>query len=487
MSSARHVVVLGGGITGLAAVHELLRAGEAAVAPPARVSLVEADRRLGGKVRSDPIASQRIDVGAESLMARSPAAIDLCRQLGLGEELVAATEVSSVLWTRGRLRPLPPGILGGLPAGVRPVLASRILSPTGIARAAMDLLLPASRWRDDEPVTEIVRRRLGAQALDRLVDPLLGTIYGADCESLSVRATAPQIDRIARAHRSLIRGLLSATAPPTGADGPLFVTLPGGLERIVERLRARAEGAAELRLGVRAVALARGPEGRYLLRLSDGSQLMADGVVIATPADQAALVLDAIAPIASLHLRSIPYSSTVVVTLRCSRAAVPAQPAGAGLLVPAGERKLLGACTFSSAKWPHLKRTGELWLRCSVARASVAEAMAIDDSTLVRRIAGELRDAIGLTGSPLDARVTRWRRSLPVYRPGHLERVAHIERELARLASVEVAGAAYRGMGVPQCIAQGEEAARRVLEQLQDAPQDSPAARPAFQTEGATR
>ncbi len=241
----RHVAVIGGGIAGLAAAHALLQGADL----PVRITLLEASRRLGGKIRTESIASHPIDVGAESLMARIPATIDLCRELGLEHELIAARETSSSVWTRGRMRALPPGILGGLPQGLAPVLRSGILSPAGVARAALDLLLPASPMDGDRSVGEIVERRLGGQTLDRLVDPLLGTIYAADCHALSARATAPGIDRIAREHRSLIRGLRAARQPDTATPDPrpLFVTLPGGLQRVVQRLSETLRGTAEQR------------------------------------------------------------------------------------------------------------------------------------------------------------------------------------------------------------------------------------------------
>ena len=232
-----HVAVLGGGIAGLAAAHALVRGGSA------RVAVLEADWRFGGKVRSERIAGAVVDVGAESLLARVPAAIELCGELGLEDELVAPGKMATAVWTRGSLRELPGNVLGGLPEGVMPLLRSGILSPLGVARASLDLVLPATQLDCDSSVGELVGDRLGRQALDRLVDPLLGTIYAADSDELSVRATAPQLERLAREHRSLIRGLRAVEpAPPRG---PLFLGLPGGLERIVARLCERLGDDAE--------------------------------------------------------------------------------------------------------------------------------------------------------------------------------------------------------------------------------------------------
>jgi protoporphyrinogen/coproporphyrinogen III oxidase len=450
-----HVAVLGGGIAGLAAAH--------ALAGDARVTVLEADRRFGGKVRSERIAGAVVDVGAESLLARVPAAIELCSELGLEDELVAPGATATAVWARGSLRKLPGNVLGGLPDGVAPLLRAGILSPLGVARAALDLALPATRLDGDVSVGELVGGRLGRQALERLVDPLLGTIYAADSEELSLRATAPQLERLAREHRSLIRGLRAAEPAPTG--GPLFLGLAGGLERIVARLCERL-GDAELRCGVEVTRLDRADDGRYRLSGIGFEPLLVDGVVIATPADSAARILSSASATAAAMLRSIRYSSTVVVTLRYPPGASSQPPAGAGFLVPRSEGRLLGACTWLSAKWPHLAADGETWLRCSVARRQAAGAIGLDDATLVQRVAAELRAATGLRGEPADSRVTRWERSLPRYEPGHLERVARIEEELAGLRGVALAGAAYRGIGVPQCVAQGRAAAAQTLAAL---------------------
>lgn len=453
MRGRPHIAVLGGGMAGLAAAHALVVDGRA------RVTVLEADRRLGGKVRSERIAGTAIDVGAESLLTREPAAIELCGELGLQGELVAPRAASTAVWVRGGLRELRGNVLGGLPDGVMPLLRAGILSPGGVARAALDLALPTTRIDGDGSVGELVGRRLGRQALDRLVDPLLGTIYAADSEELSLRATAPQLERLVNEHRSLIRGL-RASRPPL-RDGPPFLGLPGGLERIVARLRERL-GEAELRCGAVATRLSQIEDRRYLLAGVGFEPFAADGVVIATPAGPAAGILGAASPAASALLRGIRYSSTVVATLRYPPRALPA-PAVSGFFVPRGERRLLGACTALSAKWPHLTARGETWLRCSIGRREAGRALRLDDAKLIELVMAELREALGARRGPTASHVTRWEQALPVYEPGHLERVERIERELLLLPGVVLAGAAYRGMGVPQCVAQGRAAAERAL------------------------
>ncbi len=471
----RHVAVVGGGIAGLAAAHALLADERSGEAPPLTVTVLEAQQRLGGQVRSERIGEQRLDVGAESLLTRSPAALELCRELGLQAELIAPAQTAMCVWSRGRLRALPPGLLNGMPDGVAPLLRSRILSPVGVGRAALDLLLPPLRIDGDLAVSEIVGRRLGGQALDRLVDPLLGTIYAADCESLSAQASAPQIYRAAREHRSLVRGLRAAGArsgPRPTAAPPPFVSVQGGLERIVERLaHSLSDAEADVRCGAHVTTLTRSLGGRYELGVSGGERLAVDGVVIAAPADQAAAMLEYLTPPAAMQLRSIRCASTVIVTMRYPRSAAREPLRWAGMLVPRSENRLLGALTFMSAKWPHLAADGELWLRCSVSRAGARAALQLDDHELVQRLGAELRQALSLTGDPLQAHVMRWQRSLPLYEPGHLGRIAEVEAALDALPGVVLAGAAYRGIGVPQCIQQGRDAAQRVLRALTDADQ----------------
>jgi protoporphyrinogen/coproporphyrinogen III oxidase len=453
-----HVAVLGGGIAGLAAAHALVGSGNA------RVTVLEADRRFGGKVRSERIAAETVDVGAESLLARVPAAIELCGELGLEGELVEPANTATAVWVRGSLRELPGNPLGGLPEGVMPLLRSGVLSSLGVARASLDLVLPATPLDSDRSVGELVGGRLGRQALDRLVEPLLRSIYAADGDRLSVRATAPQLERLAREHRSLIRGLRGVEPAPS--RGPLFLGLPGGLERIVARLCERLED-AELRCGAEATRLESADEGRYRLSGLGFEPLLVDGVVVATPADSAAQILNAASPVAAEMLRGIPYSSTVVVTLRYPPGALPQPPAGAGFLVPRSEGRLLGACTLLSAKWPHLATAGGTWLRSSIVGTEAVQAQSLDDATLVARVSAELSEAIGLRGGPANSHVTRWERALPRYEPGHLDLVTRIERELHALPGVALAGAAYRGMGVSQCVAQGRAAAAQTLAALE--------------------
>ncbi len=463
MTRRPHVAVIGGGVTGLAAARKLSRARIGGVQP--QVTVLERSGRVGGKIRSRSFAGATVDVGPEALFAAAPEAARLCRELGLGDELVPTMRSNTAVWSRGRLREMPAGILGGLPDGIGPVLRSGILSPAGAARAGADLLLPRDGGGQDESVGSLVRRRLGDQALERMIDPLLGGIYGGDPDALSLRATAPRLHALANEHRSLIRGLIAAGRSAPRAQGPMLVTLPGGLQRLVTRLRADL-GETEVveREGV--VRIDRLPDGRHLLHTSTGRELVVDATLVAAPADAAAQMLRASVPAAAAELAEISYTSVTVLWLAFPAKAFRQPPDTTGFLVPRGERRMLTACTLASAKWPHLAaHSDRVFLRCSVGRND-PQAATLDDETLVRRVVAELGEAVQAAGEPLEAQVTRWPDAMPQYTVGHLDRIARLDEALTPLPRLKLAGAAYRGVGVPQCIAQGEAAADQIVSAL---------------------
>jgi oxygen-dependent protoporphyrinogen oxidase len=449
-----NVAVVGGGITGLAAAWEAARLG-------AEVTLFEAGDRLGGRIRTEDVGGRSVDLGPDAFLARVPQALDLCRELGLEGELVHPAAAGAAVWAGGRLRPLPHGLVLGAPTGVADLVRlvrAGLLPPAAAVRAAADLVRPATRWGPDPSVGDVVTARLGPAVHARTVDPLVGGIHAGPSEHLSALAAAPQLAEAARS-RSLMRGLRAerAGAGTTGgaagaaAGGtPLFASLRAGLGRLVERLDAelRARGVAvEMGSPVEAVPI-------------PGF----DATVVATPAAVAAGLLQGAAPSAAADLRAVDYASVVLAVLVYPESAVPRPPAGTGFLVPAGEGRLLTACSYASAKWPHWAGPGQVVLRASAGRWGDERALQLDDQALADRVHGELAEALGLAGHPVVTRVVRWERSFPQYRPGHLGRVARVEQDLARhLPTVVLAGAAYRGVGIAACVAQGRAAVRRVL------------------------
>ena len=450
------LAVVGGGITGLAAAWEALAAG-------AEVTVFEESARMGGRIVTEDIGGRPVDLGPDAFLARVPHVLDLCRELGLDGELVHPASEGAAIWAGGRLRTLPPGLVFGAPSGradLAALVRAGLLTPAGAARAALDLVMPATRWGADPSVGAVVTSRLGRRVHAAIVDPLVGGIHAGTSDLLSARATAPQIADATRS-RSLMHGLRSGRAATGGGQGgaagaaavapaPLFASFPGGLGRLVTRLEERllAGGAT---LSTRTAVETAPVEGF-------------DATVLATSAPVAARLVATASPGTAAILRETDEASVAMAVLVYPDAALGRPLQGTGFLVPAGEGRLLTACSFASSKWPHWAGSGDVVLRASAGRWGDERALGLDDDELIARLHGELAAALGLAGEPRLTRVTRWHRAFPQYRPGHLARVDQAEAALARdLPAVTLAGAAYRGVGIAACVAQGRAAARRAV------------------------
>jgi oxygen-dependent protoporphyrinogen oxidase len=448
------VVVVGGGITGLAAAARVAAAG-------VDVTLLERSDRLGGNVRTIAFAGRALDVGTEMVITGQPAAVDLCAQLGLGDDLVAPVEAPAHVLVRGRLRPLPPGLMGGLPGGVGSLLRSRILTPAALLRAGADLVRPSHAPQGDVAIGAIVRDRLGQQVLDRLVDPIVGGIHAGRCDDLSAQALMPQaISALARG-RGLVRGLRSAAR---STPGPAFVTLRHGLGTLVGALaHTLLDGGADVQVGVAATAVRPAAGGGVAVVAADGAELRADACIVATPARPAAGILELACPVAAAELARLgSAASAAVVALAYPAAALGGLPEGTGFLTAAGEGRLVRACTWSSAKWSHLAGDPVL-LKAFVGRAGEPPP-AVVDGALAELVHAELAQALSLRKRPIETHVERFFAAIPQYGVGHLARVARIEDALPE--RIELAGAAYRGVGIPACVRSGHAAADRLLERL---------------------
>jgi len=458
MDRSWHVAIVGGGITGLATAYYLVRQREGALL---RVTLIEADGRLGGKIRTEPFAGMAVDAGPEAFLTRMPWAVALCRELGLEGELVAPVASKTWLWSRGRLRPLPDGLVLGVPTSMAAIVRSGILSPAGIVRAGLDLVLPRCDWPADPSVAQVIGARLGREAVERLVEPILGGIHAGRADRLSLMAVAPHLMMAARQYRSLIWGLRASLPPPGGGASPALLSVKGGLVRLVERLRVALDG-CDLRLSTRVTSVARQSDGRYRLACVGGPAIVADAVVLAVPAWVAAGLLYAVTPAIAAELAAISYASVAVVTLGYLPSAFRQPFDGSGFLVPRVDGRLLTACSWLTNKWPDLRRGGIIVLRCSTGRLGDDRAARLEDGELVEQIHRELVAAVGVQERPIAVQVTRWEQMFPQYEVGHQARVARIEAGLAALPGLILAGDAYHGQGIAACIHDGELAATQV-------------------------
>lgn len=453
-TSAPHVAVLGGGAAGIAAARHLAGAG-------ARVTLLEAAARIGGCVRTIGFRGDRVDVGAEALFTAAPEPLKVVADLGLTDDLVASRPgVTWIASPRG-LRPLPAGVGPAGPTRLRPLLASRLLGPAGLARAALEPLVPWTRTAQDSSVGDVLTRRFGRQVVDRIVDPLLGGLHAGDVHRLGLDAATPQLAALLGRHRSIL--LATRRRPAGGSHG--FVTLQGGLGRLFEVATERFVG--EIRTGVRArsVVDTSRPSGRYRIE-TDTGDVDADAVVVAVPAHHAGCLLGSLEPETSHALATVRAASVAVALL-----AYPLQEAdravlrGTGVLVPSTAGRLLKAATFVTTKWPHLSPAHVL-VRASAGRADDPRAARMGDDELVAALVRDLAEVAGLDTAPLDHRVVRWDHAMPQLEVGHRERIQHVRARLASHPGVALAGASYDGVGVASAVRSGTAAAHKVLTHL---------------------
>ncbi len=476
-------VVVGGGITGLAAAYRLTRSGVPVV-------LVEASERLGGKIRTERIDGFLVEAGPDSFIAYRPAATELSRELGLGEAIIRTTDPRLVhIRARGEMIPMPEGMGLVLPTRMAPFVTTRLFSWPQKLRAGLDVVLP--RWLDGEDVSigAFLRHRLGGAMVDRLADPLLGGIYGAPVDELSLFAVVPQLRDYERDHRSLLfaslaqgraaRARARARATGTaerpggsgsggasrsgGGSGSPFLSLAGGMGSLVDALAVAVRSApqAEIRLGTSVVTLERAGT-RTSVTLSDGTRLTPDAVVLAGSAGSSAGLLADEAPAAATAIRSIPHGSTGVVTLGYRAEALPGPLVGHGFLVAGDDPLSFGACTFTSSKWAGRAPKDTLLLRAFLPERSAA-LLDATDAAVVAAIHADIARTLGVREAPIVHHVARWQEAMPRYTVGHLDRVAAAEAALEARPEIVLAGAAFHGVGVPDCIARGQAAAERVI------------------------
>ncbi len=461
----RRVAVLGGGITGLAAAHRVVERG----AGEFDVVLLEASDRLGGVIATERTEGYLLEGGPDSFVTDKPQAAGLARRMGLGDSIMPTNDRfrRTLVVHDGRLVPLPEAFQLLAPAKLGPFLRSPILSLRGKFAALRDLVAPRGGPPPggDESLASFVRRRLGQEVLDRIAQPMVGGIYTADPEDLSLAATMPRFIELERKHRSLILGLMRGArengAGTSGARFGLFVTLREGLDSLVDAL-ARGLPAGSIRTGRRVTDVVR-DRAAWRVTSESGENLSADALVIALPAPRAAAVLRRESAALADELAAIPYASSAVVTLAFRRSDVRHPLDAFGVVVPEIERRRIIACSFSSVKYDGRAPSDRVLMRIFVGGAMHPEACEAGDDALLATILGEVRELLGTTAAPVLTRVNRWPESMPQYRVGHARRVARIRELERRIPSLALAGNAYDGVGLSDCVRSAESAVDGLL------------------------
>ncbi len=456
----RRAVVVGGGIAGLSTAWSLTKSGW-------QVAVYEADDRWGGKITSSTFGGLGgIDAGADAFLARVPEARALAVELGMGDDLVAPATGSALVVRRGRLHPIPDGLVLGVPAGLGGLARSRLISWPGKLRAAADVVLP--RRDHGDSLGRLIAGRFGREIADYLVDPLVGSINAGTIDELSLDASTPQIAPVAVRSRSLLLGLRQGTK--SAPSGPVFLTPRGGMASLVDRLVAALVGAGvTMHLGRPITSVQAAADGRWIV---DGETI--DGLVVAAPAGPAAELIRPHAPVAADQLAEIAYAGVVMVTALVPRSELRAIGAMSGYLVPKPEQGQVTAVSFSSRKWPHWLAADHEVLRISLGHTGNARPMTMVDDEIRDTVSREVGGHLGLKRSlkVAEFRITRWENAFPQYRPGHPGRVLSFDRQLElTMPGVVLAGAAYRGIGIPACIRDGVRAAHLLSERVGNAPE----------------
>jgi oxygen-dependent protoporphyrinogen oxidase len=494
----RRIVIVGGGISGLAAAHRLFesQSQNSSSNDKQEVVLLEASERLGGTVRTHRREGFLLEGGPDSFISEKPAALELARRLGLEGRIIGTNEANrrSFVVRGGRLRPTPEGFQLLAPSRMLPFLTTDIFTWRGKARMALDLVLPrraGANGSDDESLAAFVRRRFGQEALERMAQPMVGGIYTADPESLSLRATMPRFLDMERRDRSLILSMWKNARrsasnarhgrAASGARYSLFLSFDEGVQVLTDALAARLpRGSVRLNAKVEsldpvsvlkseATDVENGPR-RWLLKTSGGETFEADAVCIALPAYAAARLMRDVDDELADELEAIPYASTATVNLAYRRADIPHPLDGFGFVVPFIERRATLACTFSSVKFKGRAPEGHVLLRAFVGGALQPEMFALEEGRMADAVRRDLRDLLGVESPPLFAHVEKWPRSMAQYHLGHLERLKRVRARLRPFPTLALCGNAYEGAGLPDCVRSGESAADSLLKVLADTP-----------------
>jgi oxygen-dependent protoporphyrinogen oxidase len=458
------IAIVGGGISGLAAAFSLEQDRRAGV--DLDYVLYESSTRLGGVLRTEYIDGCVVEAGPDSFITEKPWAADLSRALGLGDQLIGSNDADrkTYILTKGRLVVMPDGLMFMVPTKILPTGLSPLFSWKAKLRMTQELFHPPRTVDHDESVAAFVERHYGAEMVDRLADPLLSGVYGGEAASLSVRAVLPRFAEMERTHGSLGRAMLAARkkmpAGPHKPAPPLFTSLKNGMQHLAETVVSRLTPTALL-TNAPVQALQR-EAGSWVVSAGMQSDEF-DSVIVALPAPAAAQVLRIVSPELSAELSAIQYSSSITVALGYDRAVRQSLPPGFGFLVPRSEGKKLLAATFVHNKFPHRAPDDRALLRCFFAGNNAEGVWPLADDQIIGIVRNELQQILGLRADPLFARVYKWESAMAQYGVGHLERLDRIERLRQQLPGLALAGNAYRGIGVPDCVRSGRDAAKAIV------------------------
>jgi protoporphyrinogen/coproporphyrinogen III oxidase len=468
------IVVIGGGLAGLAVAHRIQERTNS-LRKPIEIVVLEAKDRVGGVMSTDRMDGFIMEGGPDAFITNKPWAIDLCRRLGLAKQLIETdpTHRRSFVVRNGQLVPVPEGFVLMAPHRIIPILTTPVLSWRGKLRVLMDLVIPRRTLDSEESLASFVRRRIGREALERLVQPLVGGIYTGDPNDLSLKATLPQYLAMERDYGSLIRAArkqrLSQRAAERQASGArygMFVSLADGMDALPQALAATLPaGCIQTASPVRRLSR-NGSGSSWLVELLDGQAMEANAVIVTTEAHATARMIDAADPSLALQLRAIPYASSVIVNVAYRRDQIQHPLDGFGAVVPAIEGRRILAVSFSSIKFPNRAPAGTALFRVFIGGATQPDLFDLEDAELHDLVAQELGELIGVSGPPLLCRIARHPRAMPQYILGHLERVEAIRRRLARHPGLFLTGIAFDGVGIPDCVHAAETTADAVLDSL---------------------
>lgn len=457
------LAIIGGGIAGLSAAYYAQQHN-------IDYTLLEASSGWGGKIKTDVIPTESGDVvvewGPDSFITQKPWALQLARELGLEDELLGTNDDKRQIYvlSNGRLKTLPDGMMLIIPTRFMPFALSPLISPLGKVRMGLESLIPAKQDNEDESLADFIRRRLGQEALDKLAEPLMSGIYNTDAETQSLLATFPRFRMIEQKYGSLTKGMLAAKKhqpPPTGKKMPMFMSFTNGMQTLVSALVDALDG--DLRLNTSVQCIDYSDDG-YTLQLNDGESLQAQHILLTTPSYVSARVLQSIAPTIATQLQQIEYVDTGTVSLVYRKADLAQLPDGFGVVIPRSEKRHINAITVSSTKFDSRAPDDLLLLRVFYGGARTPQTFAQDDETLLQVVQDELADILNITAEPLLSRIIRTKQATPQYTVGHGERVQIMEDALPD--GLWLAGSAFHGVGVPDCVHQSQVVVDAIAEKL---------------------